>query len=114
MKKTMQKTYRSRAAQLAKRVARPLTPGQVVGGLLEELELSQTELAQRLDVSRATVNELINDKRALTPDMAHRLGRYFGNGTAVWLQIQNTVTLWDALHADTQRYEKIEPHAIAA
>jgi len=41
--------------------------------------------------------------------MAARLGRYFGNGIGVWLRMQQTVDLWDALHMDQSRYESIEP-----
>ena len=85
------------------------TPGDVAQGLLEENGLTQTELAARLGVSRATVYELLRGKRALTPDMAHRLGRFFGNGPGVWLRMQATVDLWDALHMDTVTYEDIEP-----
>ena len=103
------KIYKSREDQLMQPKARPMTPGQVAAGLLDELNLSQTELAQRIGVSRATVNEVINGRRSLTPDMAHRLGRFFGNGAAVWLRMQATVQMWDALHMDQSVYASIEP-----
>ena len=106
--------YKNREDQLLRRTVRPMTPGQVAAGLLEEAGISQTELAQRVGVSRATVNELFNDRRALTPDMAHRLGRFFGNGPAVWLRLQADVELWDALHMDSAPYNSIEPIKIAA
>ncbi len=109
-----EKEYASREDQLRRRIARPLSPGQVVAGLLEEMELSQTELAARLRVSRATVNELVNERRGLSADMAHRLGRFFGNGPAPWLRMQDTLDLWDALRMDTSTYDAIEPHAMAA
>jgi len=93
---------------------RPSTPGEVVAGLLEESGLTRIEFAQRLGVSRAAVAELVQGRRPLTPDMAHRLGRFFGNGPNIWLRIQANVDLWDALHMDTATYESIEPFKVAA
>lgn len=107
-------SYKNREDQLRRRTVRPMTPGQVAAGLLEEAGVSQTAMAQRIGVSRATVNELLNGRRALTPDMAHRLGRFFGNGPAVWLRLQADVELWDALQMDSARYSAIEPLKIAA
>ena len=104
-------TKEQRFAQLQGRTARPLTPGQVLSGLLEESGISQGELAQRLGVARVTINRLIQGHRPLVPDMAHRLGRFFGNGPGVWMQMQATVDLWDALHMDVSCYADIEPLA---
>lgn len=105
---------KKRIEQLQRRTQRPMTPGEMVAALLEELELSQTDLAARLGVSRATVNELVRGKRALSPDMAHRLGRFFGNGPGLWLRAQTTVDLWGTLHMDTDAYQGIQPHRVAA
>ena len=110
----MNADYKNREDQLMQRTARPLTPGQVAAGIVEEWGLSQTETARRLGVSRVTVNELFNGRRSLTPDMAQRLGRFFGDGAAVWMRIQATVDLWDALHMDTTPYVEIEPFKITA
>lgn len=107
-------TDKERIEQLQRRTQRPMTPGEMAAALLEESELSQTELAARLGVSWATVNELVRGKRALSPDMAHRLGRFFGNGPGLWLRAQATVDLWDTLHMDTSIYQDIQPHRVAA
>jgi hypothetical protein len=56
--------------QLNKRVNRPLSPGEIVAGILEEQEITQTQAASHLGISRTSLNELINNRRALTPDMA--------------------------------------------
>ena len=100
--------------QLQRMTRRPSTPGEVAGGILEETGLTQTELARRIGVSRVTVNELLRGRRTLTPDMAHRLGRFFGNGPGVWLRMQANVDLWDALHMDSTAYAAIEPLQEAA
>lgn len=98
-----------RTEQLQRREAPPLTPGAVVAGILEEQGVTQTQAAAAMQVSRATLNELVNGRRSLTPDMACRLGRYFGNGPGVWLRMQQTNDLWDALHMDTTPYQSIVP-----
>lgn len=97
-----------------KRIARPATPGDVVADLIESLEMTQGQLASRLGVGRQTINHLLNGKRAVTLDMAHRLGRFFGNGAALWLDMQRSVELWDALHMDEAPYQHIEPLCAAA
>jgi antitoxin HigA-1 len=60
---------------------------------LEPLDLSQNKLARELDVSAPRVNAIINNKRRITPDMALRLSRYFGNSAEFWLNIQQRYDL---------------------
>lgn len=72
----------------------PTHPGRVVAMELTELELSVTEAARRLDVSRRTLSELVNARRAVSPEMALRLGRFFGTGPDLWLNMQTRYDLW--------------------
>lgn len=58
--------------------------------------LSVTTLAETLGVSRQTVNELMRERRALSPAMALRLSRLFGNSPEFWLNVQRAVDLWQA------------------
>lgn len=102
-------TAAQKVEQLKKMTRRPSTPGDLLADLLECNGLSQGEAAARLGVTRQTVNQLINGKRALTPDMAQRLGRLFGGGPELWVLMQQQVELWDALHADSKIYESITP-----
>ena len=62
---------------------------------LKPLGLTHTELALALGVSRRRVNELINGRRAITPDSAVRLAAYFGNDPTFWMHLQ---VAWD-MHA---------------
>jgi addiction module HigA family antidote len=72
---------------------RPPHPGQFLESrFLKPLHISQTELAEALGVSRRRVNELINGRRAITPDTAVRLAMYFGNEAAFWMHLQ---VAWD-------------------
>ena len=75
---------------------RPPHPGQFLDSrFLRPLKITQTDLAAALGVSRRRVNELINGRRAITPDTAVRLGAYFGNDASFWMHLQ---VAWD-MHA---------------
>lgn len=72
---------------------RPPHPGLFLETrFLKPLGITQTQLAEALGVSRRRVNELINGKRAITPDTAVRLAMYFGNEAAFWMHLQ---VAWD-------------------
>jgi addiction module HigA family antidote len=58
--------------------------------------LSVSTLAEALGVSRQTVNELLRERRALSPAMALRLSRLTGNSPDFWLNAQRAVDLWQA------------------
>jgi addiction module HigA family antidote len=79
---------------------RPITPGQVLReDFVEPLGLSQGKVADALDVDRSTVNEILNDKRAITPEMAVRIGHVFSTTPEYWMRLQLAVNLFDALHS---------------
>ncbi len=58
--------------------------------------LTAASLAEALRVSRQTVNELLRGRRAVSPVMALRLSRPFGNTPEFWLNAQCAVDLWKA------------------
>jgi addiction module HigA family antidote len=91
---------------------RPIHPGEVLfREFLDPLGMTQTELASRLGISFPRVNEIINGRRAVTPDTALRLARLFGTTAELWLGLQQAVDLWDLEHSpETARaLKKIEP-----
>ena len=91
---------RKRPARLALSSRKPPHPGEFLESrFLKPLHISQTELARALGVSRRRVNELINGRRAITPDTAMRLGMYFDNDAAFWMHLQ---VAWD-MHAAMRR-----------
>lgn len=94
---------------------RPAHPGAV---LLEEflrpLGITQKEAADRLRISYPRMNEIVNGRRAVTPDTALRLARFTGVEPEFWLNLQQAVDLWDALRSDeAEDIDEIEP-AIAS
>ena len=88
---------RGQPASLGIPARRPPQPGQFLESrFLKPLGISQTDLAKALGVSRRRVNELINGRRAITPDTAVRLAMYFGNEAAFWMHLQ---VAWDMRNA---------------
>ncbi|MBI1726064.1 MAG: HigA family addiction module antidote protein [Candidatus Rokubacteria bacterium] len=90
---------------------KPTHPGELLfHDVLPALGMTQTELADRLGVSRLTVSELLHGKRALSADMAVRLARLLRTTPESWLNMQQTVDLWELAQADA-RYRRIKPVA---
>lgn len=59
-------------------------------------KITQEALADALDVSRFTVNQIINGHRAITADMAVRLAHVLGTSADLWLDMQKRVDLFEA------------------
>ena len=76
----------------------PAHPGEILKDLvIDALELTITDVAQHLDVSRKTLSKVLNGKGAITPEMALRLELVFGKPSAAhWLRLQNDLParLW--------------------
>jgi addiction module HigA family antidote len=71
--------------------------------------LTVTSLASELGVSRQTVNELLNGRRALSTVMALRLSTLFGNTPEFWLNAQREVDLWTARKSHERELRRIHP-----
>jgi antitoxin HigA-1 len=71
--------------------------------------LSVSSFAKALGVSRQTVNELLRERRAVSPEMALRLSRLFGNTPEFWLNAQRAVDLWDAARSSKRKIARISP-----
>ncbi len=80
---------------------RPPTPGEILWlDFLKPLGVTQLEFAKHLGVTPARLNETIKGKRAITPDMALRLERVLGPSVTMWLNMQQLVDVWDAMHSE--------------
>jgi antitoxin HigA-1 len=84
---------------------RPPHPGEFLDTrFLRPLAITQTELAAALGISRRRVNELVNGRRAITPDTAVRLAMYFGNDASFWMHLQ---VAWD-MHAAGRTHPRVK------
>jgi len=91
----------------------PVHPGEVLReDFLRPLGMSQYALAKAIDVPQIRVSEIVNGKRAITPDSALRLARYFGTSPEFWLGMQATYDLERARDRVGAEIEaKIQPRA---
>lgn len=92
------------------RSVKPTHPGEMLReDFMPDYALTVSGLAQQLGVSRQTVNELLREKRALSPDMALRLARLFGNSPEFWINAQSTLDLWLAQKQSRRVLSRIKP-----
>ena len=93
---------------------RPTHPGEMLRqDFLPDYDLSVAGLAEAVGVSRQSVNELLRERRAVSPDMALRLARLFGNTPEFWLNAQRAVDLWDTAEAIKKDVSRIKPLSAA-
>ena len=94
---------------------RPPHPGEFLReDYLPECGLTVATFADKLGVSRQTVNELLRERRAVSPDMALRLGRFFGTTAQYWLNLQRNIDLWDSLELNRESIENVQPFPLSA
>lgn len=93
---------------------RPIHPGEILREeYLPDYGLSVAGLARRVGVSRQSVNELLRERRALSPEMAVRLAKLFGTSPQYWLDMQRHVDLWDAAVQLRDDVSRIQPLRVA-
>jgi addiction module HigA family antidote len=101
-------------ARISKRLRRPTHPGELLREeILPAAKIAQAELARRMGVSRRTVNEICQERRGVSADMAHRLARVLNTTPDLWINMQAAVDVWDALDANGRDYQKIKPLKVA-
>src|SRR5450759_99471 len=93
---------------------RPTHPGEMLReDFLPDYGLTVAGLAEALGVSRQSINELLRGRRAVSPAMALRLSRLFGNTPEFWLNAQRSVDRCDATQAIQAEVERIQPLRVA-
>ena len=74
----------------------PPHPGEVVRDLIDGANLSITEAAHLLGVTRASISNLVNCHTGISPEMAVRLSIFFNTSSEMWLNLQKNYSLWKA------------------
>jgi addiction module HigA family antidote len=98
---------------------KPTHPGEILKKeFMEPLKISQSSLARELNTTFRTINEIVNEKRNISPDMAVRLAKYFGTSAELWLNLQNQHDLYivkyrkqDILNK-IRSYKELHSHAV--
>jgi addiction module HigA family antidote len=93
----------------------PTHPGEMLReDFMPDYGLTTSALAAALGVSRQTIHELLSEDRAITPIMALRLARLFGNSPSFWLNAQQARDLWESERGYHEALARIQPLAVAA
>jgi|SRR5208283_3947424 len=96
------------------RTTKPTHPGEMLReDFMPDYGLTVASLAEALGVSRQTVNEILRERRAISPAMALMLSRLFGNSPEFWLNAQRTVDLWGEKKRQEKKLKRIQPLSAA-
>jgi addiction module HigA family antidote len=94
----------------------PPHPGRILrDDCLEPLGLSVTAAAKALGVSRQALNNVVNERAGISPEMAIRLAKAFGSTAQTWLRIQSNYDLAQALRSEGKIHvRRYRPKEVAA
>ncbi len=87
----------------------PAHPGEFLAEIvIPGTGLTKSDIARRLGISRQTLHDILAQRQPVTPAMAVRLGKLFGDGGRVWLRMQAEHDLWQAARdIDTSGIETV-------
>jgi len=78
----------------------PAHPGLVLKDALEGAQITVTDFAEHIGVSRVTLSRVINCRASVTPEMSIKLSQAFGQPTLdIWFRMQNAYDFWHANRA---------------
>lgn len=88
-------------------LAPPIAPGEVLRKRILDSKITQDALAEAMKVSRFSINQIVNGKRSVTPEMALRLARVTSTSTELWLNLQRDLDLYLAMRKLGGELEKL-------
>ena len=101
-------------ANTRRRTIPPTHPGEMLReDFLPDYGLTTTSLATAVGVSRQSINELLRERRAISPIMALKLARLFRNSPEFWMNAQHTRDLWELEQQYQKELARIEPLSTA-
>ncbi|PKQ07627.1 MAG: addiction module antidote protein, HigA family [Alphaproteobacteria bacterium HGW-Alphaproteobacteria-11] len=74
----------------------PAHPGELLEDILPATGKTRKEIAALLGISRQQLHAVMSGRKPVTPNVAARLGKLFGDGAAVWLRMQAAYDAWHA------------------
>ena len=76
----------------------PSHPGALLDDIIPATGKTKVEIAELLGISRQQLYDILREKKPVSPNVAARLGKLFGDGPAVWLRMQAAYDAWHAEH----------------
>ena len=83
----------------------PIHPGMILRDELEEIGVSQSQLAAHIGVLPKTINEICNGKRGISPEMAWKLSKTIGASPLFWVNLQNN---WELSQIDESSFSGLD------
>jgi len=92
---------------------KPTHPGTVfLEDVMKPLNINVTEAAEMLGVSRKTLSEFVNEKSALSPEMALRIAKATGTSAESWMNMQLKLTLFYAKQNEPKNVKTFSMKAV--
>lgn len=89
---------------------KPTHPGEILReDVLPALKLAVSKCAEKIGVSRQHLYKILREEAGISPELALRLGRFLGNGPAIWLRMQQKYDLWETEQNLKEEMKKIVP-----
>jgi antitoxin HigA-1 len=74
----------------------PSHPGALLSDIIPAVGKTKVEIASLLGISRQQLYDIMSERKPVSPSIAARLGKLFGDGAAVWLRMQSSYDAWHA------------------
>lgn len=75
----------------------PTHPGELLReDVLPEVKKSKAEISRLLGISRQHLHDILAERKPVSPEVAVRLGKLFGNGASIWIRMQGAYDGWQA------------------
>ena len=94
---------------MEKKFGDPIHPGEILADELDGIGMSAATLAEKLDVPKNRIYQIINEKRSITVDTAMRLSIFFGTNPEFWLNLQKSYEL-DLARQNIEQFKSIKPY----
>ena len=90
---------------------KPTHPGEILNEeFLKPMGISQTQLADALGTTFRTINELVNEKRNLSSELAVKFAKYFGTSPELWFNLQSHYDIFVISKSITKELNQIKPY----
>jgi addiction module HigA family antidote len=92
----------------------PTHPGELLNDVIPATGKSKTEIAVLLGLSRQHLYDILAQRKPVSPSVAVRLGKMFGDGAGVWVRMQGAYDTWHAERELADAIKKIPRLKVAA
>jgi addiction module HigA family antidote len=92
----------------------PTHPGALLREVIPATGRSKAEIATLLGISRQHLYDILKERKPVSPAVAVRLGKLFGDGAGVWVRMQGAYDTWHAerdLRAEIKKIPRLKPRA---